>query len=379
MNKGSGRGLAVAVASLALAAGLAGSCGQKPAPAAALKEAPEAGAAMSARIARVEVRELSDEVISTGRLVVREEAAVGSEIPGYVVADVLADEGDWVRKGQPLARLDDTLLRAQIAQVEASLAQQEAVAAFRESQARRADELAASGAFSVELVEQRRMEAMSARAAVTASKAQVDEMKTRQSRMILRAPVTGRVLQRNIRPGEISGAGAASPYFRIARDGLIELDAEAPDSRLASLKVGERAVVTLASGLSIEGKIRFISPRIEQATGLGKARIELPFDEGLRPGGFAEATFSGVRRTALSVPASAVRYQSGGPSLLMLDDANRVTGVPVRLGERFGDYIEILEGPPAGSRILATGTAFVLDGDVVRPVEAAASPAELQQ
>ena len=352
-------------------------CGGKPAPA---EEASAASATaantnvQSMRVTHVELRDLSDQVLATGRLVVREEAAVGSELPGYRVAAVYVDEGDWVKQGQAMAKLDDALLQAQIAQAEATLATQKANVEFKKSQLQRAESLQLEGAFSKELLEQRRMEAASAEASLAASQAGVNEMKVRQSRMTLRAPVSGAVLQRALRPGDISG-GSATPYFRIARDGLIELDAELPDTSLAHLKVGESAIVTLSTGETYTGKVRFISPRVDQNTNLGRARIELPYSADLRPGSFAEARFNAQSMGVLSVPASAIRYEAGGPSVMLVDETNTVRQTPVKLGQRTGDYVELVEGPPAGSRVLAIGSAFTLDGDVIQPADDTAPPA----
>lgn len=351
-------------------------CGQKPAPAEEAASTSETGAAaglQAMRVTRIEMRSLVEDIEAKGRLVVRDEAAVGTELPGYRVAAVYVDEGAWVKQGQAMAKLDDALLQAQIAQAEAQLATQKANVIFRQSQLVRAESLALEGAFSKELLEQRRMEAAAADASALTAQAQVDEMKVRQARMTLRAPVSGMVLQRAIRPGDISGGGA--PYFRISRDGLIELDAELSDSKLSMVKIGARADVTLPSGQTIAGKVRFVSPRVDVASGLGRARIELPFNKDLRPGGFAEARFNGATSGSLSVMASAVRYESGGPSLMMVDNDNKVTRVPVKLGERMGDYVHLLESPPAGTRVLETGSAFTLDGDVIKPVEEGAAPA----
>ena len=351
-------------------------CGQKPAPAeeaSATAMAASAGQAM--RVTQIEARNLAEEIVATGRLVVREEAAVGSELPGYRVAVVYVDEGDWVKQGQAMAKLDDTLLQAQIAQAEATLATQKASLDFKRSQLARAEALQQEGAFSKELLEQRRMETAGAEASLAASQAQVNEIKVRQARMTLRAPVGGMVLQRAIRPGDISG-GATTPYFRIAREGLIELDAELPDSKLALLKEGSPAMVTLTTGETIQGKVRFISPRVDANTSLGRARILLPFDKGLRPGSFAQARFGATGADGVvAVPASAVRYESGGPSVMVVDANNRVKQTPVKLGERTGDYVQLIDGPPAGTRVLAVGSSFTLDGDIISPVEDGAGPA----
>jgi HlyD family secretion protein len=346
------------------------SCGQKPAPAEEISAAPVAADGSQAmRVTRVELRDLADDFVATGRLVVREEAAVGSELPGYRVAAVYVDEGDWVKQGQAMAKLDDALLQAQIAQAEATLATQKANLDFKASQLARAESLEQEGAFSKELLEQRRMETAGANASLAASQAQVNEMKVRQSRMTLRAPVAGMVLQRSIRPGEISSGASATPYFRIARDGLIELDAELPDAKLALIKEGSPAAVTLTTGETIEGKVRFVSPRVDANTSLGRARIQLPFDKILRPGSFAEAKFGSSASGVLAVSAGAIRYEAGGPSIMLVGDDNKVKQVAVKLGERSGNYVQLIQGPPAGSRVLAVGSSFTLDGDVIRAVE----------
>lgn len=360
---------------LALAALALNGCGQKPAPAEAANADRAAQSAQSMRITHVAERNVAEQVSATGRLVVRDEAAVGTELPGYRVQSVLVDEGDWVKQGQPLARLDDTLLQAQIAQAEAQLATQKATLAFKNSQLERAEALTKEGAFSQELLEQRRMESAGAEASLLASQAGVNEMKARQARMTLRAPVSGVILQRALRPGDISG-GSATPYFRIARDGLIEVDAELADAKLSLIKPGDPATVKLPSGEVIEGKVRFVSPRVDASTSLGRARVELPYNPALRAGGYAEAAFGGLSREGLSVPAGAIRYESGGPSLMLVDAENRVHKTPVKLGDRVGDYVQLIEGPPAGSRVLAMGSAFTLEGDIIEPIDDNAAAAQ---
>lgn len=358
-------------------------CGQKPAPAeeaaataagSALGPA-AAGATQAMRVTRIEQRSLADQVVATGRLVVREEAAVGSELNGYRVSAVYVDEGDWVKQGQPMARLDDTLLQAQIAQAEATLATQKANLDFKKNQYERAVALEKEGAFSKELLEQRRAETASAEASLLASQASVNEMKIRDARMTLRAPVAGVVLQRAIRPGDISTSATATPYFRLASNGLIELDAELPDAKLALIKEGTPATVTLTTGETVQGKVRFVSPRVDQNTSLGRARIALPFNKALRPGSFAEAHFNGASADAVTVLASAIRYEAGGPSVMLVGDNNAVKQVPVKLGERSGDYVALVGGPPAGSRVLLVGSSFTLDGDVIQPIEGDAAKA----
>jgi HlyD family secretion protein len=303
---------------------------------------------------------------ASGVLASREEAAVGSEIAGYRVSRVLADVDTWVRRGQPLVILDDTLLRGEIARARASLAQQRAIAAQAQDQAKRVAGLDNEGVLSDEAIAQRRFQAQSALAGANAQAAQLQDLLTRQSRMTIRAPVSGPVMERNVRPGDIAGTGV---MFRIIRDGLVELEAQVPEADLSRITVGAPAQAVLPSGQSVMGTVRLISPAVESGTKLGKVRISLPYRKDLRPGGYARAIFTGLTRTAAAVPETAVRYSASGPSVMTLDSKNRAHEIAVRTGQRAGGWVELLQGPPLGSRVLLGGSAFVLEGDPVNPEE----------
>jgi HlyD family secretion protein len=357
----SGLFASAAVAACALA--LAG-C-QKP----KVQAAPEA-TPRAVRIARVINEPLASALTVSGILSPREEAAVTSELSGYKVEKVFVDQGDWVKAGQPLAQLDDTLLRAQIAEQQAMVTQQVLAAERAESQAKNVEGLDNKGVLSQEDIDTRRYQAKSARAAAVAAQAQLDDLKTRQARMTLRAPVSGPVLARSVRPGDLpAGATSGQPLFRIARDGLMEIDAEVPEADLSKLKAGMKAEATLPDGAKVEGVIRLISPEVDQTTKLGHARILLPVRTDLRPGGYASARLPGVKTDGLVAPDRAVSYDADGAAVYVVDPSNRVHRVAVRTGERAGGFVELLQGPPAGSRVLVTGSSFVLDGDKVAPVE----------
>jgi HlyD family secretion protein len=354
-------GAAVVVGALALAG-----CQKAASRAPAAAEAPP----RSVRVARVVNEPLASALTVSGILTPREEAAVTSELSGYKVEKVYVDQGDWVKAGQPLAQLDDTLLRSQIAEQQAVVTQQSLAAERAESQARNVEGLDNKGVLSQEDIDTRRFAAKTARAAAVAAQAQLDDLKTRQSRMTLRAPVSGPVLARYVRPGDLpSGASAGQPLFRLARDGLMEIDAEVPESDLSKLKPGQQAEVTLPDGAKVSGTVRLISPEVDQTTKLGRARILLPVRPDLRPGGYAYARLPGVKTNGLVAPDRAVSYDADGAAVYVVDPSNRVHRVPVRTGQRSGGFVELLQGPPAGSRVLVTGSSFVLDGDKVAPVE----------
>ena len=329
---------------------------------------PAAEQPLTVSVARVETRDLRGGLTASGLLVSREEAAVSSELSGYRVARVFVEEGAYVRAGQPLALLDDTLLRAQIEQSQANLQLQEVAAARADAEAKRVDGLDNVGVLSEEAISERRLAARSAHATVGVAQAQLNDLKTRQGRMTIAAPVSGVVLERTVRPGDASSPGAA--MFRIVRDNLVELDAEIPEASLAGLRAGDRAQVELPSGGRVAGVLRLISPRVDQQTKLGRARIALPIRADLRPGGYARVIFSGSARPVPTVPEAALRFASSGATVMTVGADGRVHRVSVRTDQRSGGYVELVQGPPVGARVALGGSAFVNDGDKVQTAEA---------
>jgi HlyD family secretion protein len=362
MNSIRPAGLAAVAATLLLAA-----CSKGDEPAAAANAAP------TVSVATVQMRAVEGGLTASGVLVPREEATVAPELSGFRVAQVLVDQGDFVRRGQVLARLDDTLLQAQVDQARASLAQQQVAAERSAAEAARVEGLDDQGVLSEEAIAERRMAARSAQAGVAVAQAQLKDLQTRQSRMTITAPVEGRILERTVRPGDTSQAGSA--MFRMARGGIIELDAEVPETELVRVRPGGRASVQLPGGTEVAGVVRLVSPTVDRQTNLGRARLTLPVRADLRPGGFAKAVFAATGGSVAAVPEAAIRYDADGASVMVVQPDNRVRRVPVSTGARSGGWVELRQGPAAGSRVALGGSAFVLEGDLVRPTAPAPTTA----
>ena len=342
--------LVVSVAATALNA-----CSGKPKPGRAGAAAAAASDARTVNVARVESRAMEGGLTASGLLVSREEAAVGADLSGYRVAKVYVEQGAWVRAGQPLVQLDDSLLKAQIAQ-------QAALTEEAQDQAKRVAGLDTEGVLSSEQISTRRLQAKAQEAALA-------ELTTRDAHMVIRAPVGGIVLERNVRPGDIATAGGATPMFRMIRDGLVELNAEVAEEDMSHMRVNDPVQVSLPDGASVTGHVRLIDPQVDGQTKLGHVRVLLPVRPDLRPGGFARGSFTGSSMASLTVPETAVRYDADGASVVVVDADNRVRQVQVKTGRRSAGYVELVQGPPAGSRVLARAAAFVLPGDLVRPIE----------
>ena len=346
---------------LALAVGLASAvtlaaCGSKEPP----KKDP-AAQARAVSVVRLEPRAITGALSASGTLRPREEAAVAAEVAGFRVLRVNADVGDTVRAGQVLVQLDPALLEAQIAQAQAQAAQ-------AEDQAKRVADLDGQGVLAQEQIAQRRFQAQAARA-------NLRDLQTRLAKLSVVAPVSGVILERTVRPGDLS-SGGGSPWFRIARDGQMELGADMSEDDLARIRVGQAATVTLPGGGQAQGTVRIVSPQIDAQTKLGQVRVLLPARSDIRAGGFARAVFADASASTLALPETAIRYDANGAAVMVVGADNRVKHVAVQTGQRGSGLVQIVKGPPSGSRVVQNAASVLLDGDLVKPVEAGTAAAQ---
>lgn len=345
-------------------------------------------------VARVAPADFTETVLASGSLVAREEILVGPEVEGLRITEVLADEGSRVKKGDVLARLVADTLDAQVAQNDAAIARSaasiaQAKASIAQAEARlvesrnaleRAKPLRSAGHMTEAVFDQREQAARTADAQLEAArdglrvaeaeKAQVEaqrrELMWRRGRIEVTAPADGIVSRRMARVGGYA-AGAAEPMFRIVAKGEVELDAEVIETRLGAVKEGQSARVEVAGLGSIQGKVRLVSPEVDKSTRLGRVRIFLGDDPGLRVGSFARGIIATVSGSGLAVPSSAILYGPDGPTVQVVQ-ANRVVTRRVKTGLASGAMVEIRDGLEDGDVVVARSGTFLRDGDAVRPV-----------
>lgn len=354
--------LSLVLAALVLTTAPLAACGKK----VPVKET-EAARARSVRVIKLEPHGLAGSVSADGALVPREEIAVLPEVAGYRVARVLVDEGQYVQAGQALVEIDRALIISQLDQTRAVAAQAAIQAEQAEAQALRVKDLDGQGVLSQEQIEQRRFQARAARATANAQAAAARDVEARAKKLTVTAPVSGLVLERNVRPGDLTAQGA-SPWFRLASGGEIELKAELSEQDLGQIRPGQRANVTLTNGATAEGYVRIISPQLSSQTKLGSARIHLPVRSDIRAGGYGRAQFADAAGQSLTVPETAIRYDADGASVMTVGSDNRVKRVMITTGARGGGQVSLIKGPPAGTMIVQNAAAFLLDGDMVKPV-----------
>lgn len=321
---------------------------------------------------------LSDVVGSvefTGTINARDETAIGVEGEGARIAAVLVEAGDRVKRGQLLARLDNSIAQPQLRSIEAALAEARAAADLAAAEARRAEEVAASGALSAQEIERRRSAAVSAEAKVQVAAAQLAESRARLARTEIRAPSDGIILTRDAEVGQLATPGSGA-LFRLGRGGAIEMRGVVAEQDLPALAPGQSAVVRITGvERAFEGTVRLIGAVIDPQTRLGSVRIDLPSDPQLRPGAFARAQVFVSRDQRPVLPQTALLADERGNYVLIVADGDKVERRDVRVAGTRNDGIVIASGLAGAERVVTTAGAFLREGERVRTIAADAAPA----
>ena len=307
----------------------------------------------------VEVSEVKDGAISTYlettcTLEARNQATLVARREGPLV-EVAVEEGQWVRAGDLLARLDDK--EAGLAVDRASLALDVA-----KREADRAEQLKSQGFMSPkdedDLVLKRRT------AEVELEQAKYDLGLTR-----IVAPFAGRVVERSVHLGENVNPGKAC--FTIVDFDPVRARLYFPERDLAAVKVGQPALVSLDShpGQVFDARVSLVNPVVDQTNGTFKVTLELPNPGGsLRPGAFARVRLkTGSFANALLLPRRGVLSEDGEDYVFVArgDSAVRVS---VKLGAIENDTAQITTGLARGDRVVTVGQGGLKQGSKIRIV-----------
>ena len=324
-------------------------------------KAPEAVPVEVAAVAR---RPIAASYTGSAPLEARGESQVVAKTSGVALA-VYAEEGQFVEAGQVLVKLDSA--RAQLA-----AAQSAAQVRKLEANYARARQLAGQQLISANDLDQLRFDLENARAANRLSNLEV-------SYADVRAPISGVVAQRSIKPGNFVQIN--TPIFRIVDTGRLEATLNVPEREVASLKPGMEVQLQVDAlpGRSFEGTIDRIAPVVD--AGSGTFRVITAFENGgvLQPGMFGRFRIEHDQRTdALVMPRTALLEDEGEAAVYTVRE-DKAVRVPVTLGYMDGQWVEVTKGLKAGERVVTAGKVALREGSPVQVVGgAAAKPADKQ-
>ena len=306
-------------------------------------------------------------IAATGTLAARVDMPVGVPGEGGQVTRVLVQPGDWVRAGQTLAVIDRSVQSQTANQLAAQIQVARADAALAQNEYDRSAALVDRGFVSKADLDRKRAARDAANARIRVAEAHLNAMRAQLTRLNIHSPAPGRVLERNVEPGQVVSGGSGA-LFRVARGGEMELRAQLSESDLVALPIGASAQVTpIGSTRSFTGSVWQISPVVNQQNRQGIARVAVAYDPSLRPGGFASVEIVAGSQEAPVLPESAILSDNDGNFVYVVDKANRAQRRAVKTGTVTPNGIAVIEGLQGTEQVVLRAGGFLNPGDKVRP------------
>jgi HlyD family secretion protein len=330
----------------------------------------EPRAALTVAVATVGRQTVRNRILASGSVSPWRELVIGSEASGLAVAEIAVEEGQRVRKGDLLVRLNDAALNAEIAEQNALIDEAAANLASARLELDRAEKLVTTKAISQQTADERATTVKTTEAKLAAAKAVLDQLKVQLARTRILAPDDGYVLKRSVSLGQVVSTG--TELVRLVQRSRLEVDASVAEAELLAARAGDGVHITDPAGRSLAGTVRELAPSVDATSRLGIVRIDLPADSGLRPGMFVRVEIETEPRIALAVPRQALVWRTGGAGVFVVQTDASVALSPVVTGRQMDDLVEITSGLAENDTVVSEGAAFLNDGDKVQIGTAAA-------
>lgn len=295
-------------------------------------------------------KQMVDEVEALGTLKANESVELTSTVT-ELVTDVMFEDGQEVKKGETLVKMD-------IAEEWAELTEEKAVAAEASRQVKRLEPLVARGATSEASIDE-------ARSSLAAANARTDAIQSRINQRYIKAPFDGVVGLRNISVGALAQPG--SMITTIDDISVMKLDFSVPEIFLATVKPGTKITATSPAfpDQSFEGTITGVDSRIDPVTRSFEARAKVENSDGsLKPGLLMYIVLQKDPRDTLIIPEEAI-IAEGSKNFVMQVIDNTIARTEVEIGARQYGEVEILDGLEEGGQVVTHGTLTVRDGSEV--------------
>lgn len=313
------------------------------------KKGPEA---VPVEVAKASRRAVAASYTGTAPLEPVAESQVVAKTSG-VALNVMFEEGQSVRAGQTLVRLDSARSELQAAQTAAQMRKLEANYS-------RAKQMADQKLLSANDNDQLRFDLEEARAANRMANLEL-------SYANVEAPISGVIASRSIKTGNFVQIN--TPIFRIVDTSRLEATLNVPERELVTLKAGlpVALVVDALPGKTFQGTVDRVSPVVDSGSGTFRVVCAFKGDGILQPGMFGRIKIDYDQRAdALVVPRVALLEDDGDPAVFVVGADNKTKRVPVKLGYMDGSWAEVRDGVKEGQQVVVAGKTALRDGSVVQ-------------
>ncbi len=331
-----------------------------------------ARAALTVALISPSAAPITRSIQADGNISAWQEANVGAEMMGRIES-VKVQVGDKVKRYQELARFSTSIESADHGQMVAAAAQANATYAEAKAAAERAHKLKDQGFMGEQMLTQYDTQAATAKARMEQANAARDANALRLANGVVRATADGTISRVNAVAGSIVPAG--TELFRLIQDGRLEWRAQVTAAEMNRIQPGMKASVSLGDGLHLAGKVRSIAPTVDAQNRTGLVYVDLDPSAYARAGMYVGGQIESGQSTAFLLPQTAVVLRDGFSYVMQVDETNRIKQTVVQLGQRQGEQIEILSSLPPQARVVASGAAFLNEGDKVRIATSEEAPA----
>ncbi|MEM7049356.1 MAG: efflux RND transporter periplasmic adaptor subunit [Acidobacteriota bacterium] len=277
------------------------------------------------------------------------------------VQELRVEEGDRVRKGQILVRLQDEEQRTRLAKVQSQY--DKSSREYERQKRLHADELISEQAFNDATYDLEQL------------KLELEEAQRQLSYTEVRAPISGTMTARMVSLGDYVTVNQA--LFEMVDFDSIVARVYVPEKVLHRVEIGQNARISAPAlqGDSFRGRVQRLAPIVDPQSGTVKVTVSTPPRGGLRPGMYVDVELvTAVRDDALLVPKRALVYDEDQIFVYRLADDMTVERVIVEAALEDKENIEPVAGIAAGDRLVVAGQAGLKDGAEVRVVQAAMAP-----
>ena len=287
---------------------------------------------------------------------------VTSEIAGRVSRGPASSRAVLSKAGDILVKLDDALAQAEVADAKARYD-------LAEANNDRAKQLSRTGNVTEKAIDE-------ATANFEIARAALELQRVKLSKHVIAAPFPGRVGLRKVSPGGFIAVG--TPIVNLEKLDILKVDFKLPELFLPSVTVGQtvEVVVDALPEHTFTGEIYAIDPQVDvngRALAL-RARVPNP-DFVLRPGLFARVLVKGKQtREVVLAPESAI-VPRGGETFVFRIDNGKAIEAKVKLGERSGAEVEILEGVTPNTQLVTAGQLKLRNGASIEVIDGGPMPA----
>jgi RND family efflux transporter MFP subunit len=342
---------------------------------------PEASAATTPaqiEIGRENVVEVTPQEITVGPLVSGElraerEATVRAEIGGAILK-VFPREGEAVKVGTLLARIDGKTIQDAYASAQSALRSAEQTSEWAQKEAARIEALVKGGALAERDAELARNAATQAKAAADDARSRVTSVRKSLDDLTVTAPIAGIVSKRHVDTGDVVAPGGE--LYTIIDPSSMRLEASVPAEQVAAVRVGASVTFQVRGYQErFEGRIERVSPSADPATRQVPIFVTIPNKQRrLVAGLFAEGRLEHETKTGLVVPQTAVNESGGAPWVLKVQDGKaQKVDVAVGLRDEQTERLEITRGVVAGDLLLVGAAQGMTPGTPLRIRAQAAS------